>query len=247
MLPISAVIITLNEEQNIDKCILSLTSVCSEIVVIDSGSSDNTTEIAKRYGAKVVAHEWRSYGHARNLGAEFASHDMILSIDADECLSNELAKNILKTKISENRLYQLHRLNHYKNSWIYHGHLFPEWKERLYNRKLFKWNDAQVHERLVKNALVKVIKLPGDLYHYRAHDVIEWKSKYEKYGYLAAKEWQLQGYTPSVFKKYLSPYYHFVYSFIFRFGFLDLRIGWELAYHKYYATMKKIEAFEKLS
>src|ERR1017187_5489722 len=143
---ITATIITLNEERNIARAIESL-RCCDEIVILDSGSTDRTVELAEKLGARVVEAGWRGYAGQKNAAAMQASNDWILSLDADEALSEGLEAEIWSLKKSGPRFdgYTMPRLANYLGKWILHSGWYPDRKVRLYDRRKAKWVGDFVH------------------------------------------------------------------------------------------------------
>ncbi len=129
---ISIVIITHNEAENIEACISSCIKVSDDIVIVDSMSSDQTVLKAKEMGAKVIESAWQGYGIAKNLGAENAQHNWILSVDADECLETDLIQTLKSIELEKDHLYGFRRLNHVGQTPIKHGEWNPDTKFRLY-------------------------------------------------------------------------------------------------------------------
>ena len=150
MLKITATIITLNEERNIARAIESL-RCCDEIVVVDSGSSDRTVELAEKLGARVVDCAWRGYAEQKNRAAECAGNDWILSLDADEALSEALEAEIWTIKKNGPRFdaYTMPRLAQYLGRWILHGGWYPDRKVRFYDRRRAEWTGKYVHESVL--------------------------------------------------------------------------------------------------
>src|SRR5215510_7982464 len=146
---ISATIITLNEEHRIAKAIASL-ACCDEVIVVDSGSTDRTCEIAEQRGARVLRRAWDGYSKQKNFAAEQASHDWILSIDADEQLSSELAAEIATWKKTEpaTAAMSMPRRAFYLGKWIGHSGWYPDRKTRLYDRRCARWVGDFVHEAM---------------------------------------------------------------------------------------------------
>ena len=147
---ITATIITLNEERNIARAIESL-RCCDEILIVDSGSVDRTVELAENLGVRVIEANWRGYAGQKNWAAEQASHDWVLSLDADEALSEPLEAEILALKKSGPRFdaYTMPRLARYLGRWILHSGWYPDRKVRLYDRRKARWVGDFVHESVI--------------------------------------------------------------------------------------------------
>jgi len=239
---ITAVIITLNEEEKIADCIKSVLPVCNECIIIDAESTDRTVEIAEQLGAKVFIKKWNGYGAARNYGASLAHNSWILSIDADERLSPELSQKLPLFPQQRNTIYRFNRLTKYCGQWIKHGTWHPEWKAKLYHRDFYEWDDRYVHEELIPlQGKTKQAKIKGLLLHeaYDTHEDLE--RKLQHYAKLSTKGRDKGRVEPSYFKKLFSPKYHFLRSFIWKKGFLDGSAGYRIAkaiesYHR-----KKLE------
>ncbi|MFI5196474.1 MAG: glycosyltransferase family 2 protein, partial [Chitinophagales bacterium] len=147
MICISIVIITLNEERNLARCLDSVKDVADEIIIVDSYSTDNTTAIARNYNAKIIEHAFMGYGEQKNFADSQAAHDWILSLDADEALSPELQKSILEIKKDPRYdVYQMPRLTNYCGRWIKHCGWYPDKKLRLFNRTTGAWKGGKIHE-----------------------------------------------------------------------------------------------------
>ena len=149
MLKLSVVIITLNEEKNIERCLQSVKDIADEIIVVDSYSDDRTEEICSEFGVKFIQQKFKGYVDQKNDGNALASHDYILSLDADEALSEELAASI--SQVKENwqfDAYAMNRLTSYCGKWIRHSGWYPDRKSRLFDRRKARWTGHLVHERV---------------------------------------------------------------------------------------------------
>jgi glycosyltransferase involved in cell wall biosynthesis len=248
---ITGTIITFNEEDQIAEAIASL-SCCDEIVVVDSGSTDRTREIAVRGGARVLEHPWEGYSKQKNFAAEQAQHDWILSLDADERVSVELADEIVRwrhrvrvTGLSNpetltrrasgapalshgESAFSMARRVFYLGRWINHSGWYPDWKVRLYDRRYCQWEGDFVHEQL--KVVGPVGKLNGDLLHFPYHDWNDHLVRIEKYTDLAAKAALARGRRGSVSKLLVAPPLAFIRSFFIHAGFLDGWRGCAIAY-----------------
>lgn len=235
---ISAVIITLNEERNIERCLLSLQNVADEIIIIDSGSTDKTKEIVEKFNVKFIVQKWLGYGATKNFGHEQASHEYILSIDADEVLSEELKASILKEKNNLTQAYSCNRLTNYCGKWIKHSGWYPDVKVRLFPKSIVKWNNSEVHEELdLSKVQIKHIK--GDLLHYSYYSIIQHVEKSVHYGKLAGKNLYDKGKRVNFMKIVFSPYFRFIKDYFLRLGFLDGAQGFFIAITAAYSIFIK--------
>ncbi|HOZ13512.1 MAG TPA: glycosyltransferase [Tenuifilaceae bacterium] len=219
---ISAVIITLNEEKNIERCLQSLVGVADEIVIVDSYSVDRTKEIAQNYGAKFIQHPFAGYRDQKNFAVQHASFDFVLSLDADEALSVDLKASILNAK--QNWIYdayEFNRLNYCCGSWIRHTAWYPDCKIRLFDRRKGEWSGANIHETIKMEKSATVGFLKGDLLHWTYTSYEQLVEMMNKYSTLSAKEYFRVGKKASFVKLVISPFWRFIHSYFIRGGFLD--------------------------
>ena len=228
MLPLSLVVITYNEEKNLDRCMASAVGLVSEIVVVDSNSTDGTVEIAKKYGARVVQRAFDGYAQQKNFATAQASHDWILSLDADEQLTQELVGSISNVlSAPEHAVYKMARLTNYCGQWIKHCGWYPDYQVRLYNRTKGRWQELKVHEYWkLAGGNGAMGMLDGDLLHYSFTSVEQHKRKIKRYTDLAAEAAVEKGKKGSLLKVIFSPVWHFISEYFFRLGFLDGYYGW---------------------
>ena len=226
---LSATIITLNEERNIARVIESLRCV-DEILVVDSGSTDRTVEIAEKLGARVVDSPWPGYANQKNLAAEQASHDWILSIDADESLSEALEAEIWQLKKSgpQADAYTMPRMAQYLGRWIRHGGWYPDRKIRLYDRRKAKWEGAYVHESLRVGGRVE--HLESNLLHFTCDSLSEHLRTMDRYTTLAAEQLLATGEKVTWSRLIVHPPWTFVQTYFWKLGFLDGLEGLAIAY-----------------
>ncbi|PYS31020.1 MAG: glycosyltransferase family 2 protein [Acidobacteria bacterium] len=226
---ITATIITFNEEDRIGEAIASL-SCCDEIVVVDSGSTDRTREIAEARGARVIQRAWQGYSKQKNFAAEQARHDWILSIDADERLSIELADDIVNAfpGASAWAAYSMPRRAFYMGRWINHSEWYPDRKVRLYDRRRCRWEGDHVHESMKVDGPVG--RLHGDLFHFPYRDWNDHVTRIEKYTKLAAEAARSSGRRGNVLKLLFAPLLTFIRIFFLHAGFLDGWRGLAIAY-----------------
>jgi heptosyltransferase-3 len=249
MVKISAVIITQNEERNIGRCIDSIISVADEIVVIDSYSTDLTCEIALEKGARVVKHPFKSHIDQKNFAITQASNDVVLSLDADEYLSDGLTKSILEVKESwPLEAYRMNRLSNYGGRWIRHGNWYPDQKIRLWNRRKGLWGGDNPHDRVVLKKGVKVMHLKGDLLHRAYVDTAETITKIQRYSEIFAQE-NVGRRSSSALRIIGHSTFAFFKSYILKRGFLDgfegLMVAMAVSNHVFYKYAKLYEANHK--
>lgn len=227
---ISAVVITKNEETNIARCLESLKYVADEIIVLDSGSTDKTADIANSLGATVVQTEWKGYAQTKNYGNSLAQNAYILSLDADEEISKELEVAILREKrIGLRGAYRFDRRNYYGSRWIKTCGWYPDRKIRLFHNDEASWRGDFVHEQLIVKDGIKISDLPGSLNHYSIRDRYHHRQTVEKYARLAAQRILDQGKKPSRLKGMLSACTAFFQKFILKKGFLDGALGYSIS------------------
>jgi len=235
---ITATIIALNEERNIARAIESLR--CSdEIVVIDSGSTDRTVELAQKLGVRVVESDWRGYAGQKNWAAEQAANDWILSLDADEALSEALEAEIWSLKKSGPRYdaYTMPRLARYLGRWILHSGWYPDRKIRLYDRRKSSWVGDFVHESVVVRG--NVGKLDGNLLHFTCDSLSEHLKTMDRYTTLAAQEMAARKMKVPLSHVILDPAWTFVKTYFLQAGFLDGLEGLTIAYMAAFYTFLK--------
>jgi glycosyltransferase involved in cell wall biosynthesis len=217
--PLSAVLITRNAAGVLAPCLESL-AFADEIVVVDSGSSDRTPEIARERGARVVQKEWLGFGRQKQFAVEQAKFDWVLCLDADERVSPELAKSItaaLAAPVSP--VYRMPRRNRFLGRWLAHGEGYPDWSPRLFNRQNAGWSDDLVHEKVL--FAVTPGTLAGDLLHDSSDDLTAYLERQNRYTTLAARQALEQGRSAGVFHLLLSPMVRFIKFYVLRLGFLD--------------------------
>jgi glycosyltransferase involved in cell wall biosynthesis len=226
---ITATIITLNEERNIARAIESL-RCCDEIVLVDSGSIDRTVELAAKLGARVVESPWHGYATQKNYAAEQATHDWILSIDADEALSESLEGEIwtLKKKGPAYDAYTMPRMAQYLGRWILHSGWYPDRKIRLYHRAKAKWVGDFVHESVEVNG--RVGHLESNLLHFTCDSLSEHLKTMDRYTTLAAEELVSRKQVIHLRNMILDPAWTFTKTYFVQRGFEDGLEGLTIAY-----------------
>jgi glycosyltransferase involved in cell wall biosynthesis len=229
MLKISAVIITLNEERNLNRCLESLEGIADEIIIVDSYSTDRTVQIGAMFGAKIINKNFLGYGAQKQFATDQASNDWVISLDADEAISTDLKKSLLllKEKGVDYDAYKFSRLNNYCGKWIRHCGWYPDFQTRLFNRKKGSWKLNNVHEYWQLNDLKAEIGLVlGDLLHYTFSTIAEHSRQIEKFASLAAKDAVKKGKKASFWKVWAAPKWYFIQKYFFQLGILDGYYGY---------------------
>lgn len=242
----STVIITKNEAANIERTLVAINQVCTDVIVVDSGSTDATVAVAKRLGATVVPYHWEGYAANKNLGAKYAQHDWILSIDADEVLSDALIQTLNGFSPKENEVYELDRITNYCGDWIYHSGWYPDYKIRLYNRKRVHWQGEFVHETLSVPHHFKIVPLSGKLLHYSYTSSQDHWDRIEKYAQLSAQQLHSKGKKATFIKRYLAPAFRFFRTLILKKGILDGKNGWVISRRNAYLVRRKYQLLGQL-
>jgi len=222
MVRLSVVIITLNEEKNIRRCLQSVKEVADEIVVVDSFSTDATESICRKHGARFIQHSFEGYIQQKNYAATQAAYDCVLSLDADEALSDRLKTSILETKNNwTHSSYSMNRLASYCGAWIRHGGWYPDRKIRLFEKKKGKWGGRNPHDKFLPDTPGDVCFLRGDLLHYSYYSIEGHVSQVNKFSSIGAASAFADGRHSYVLKILFKPLFKFLRDYIFRLGFLD--------------------------
>jgi len=229
MPPISATIIAKNEGRNIARAIRSL-SCADEILVVDSGSTDETREIALSLGARVLTQPWAGFAAQKNFGSQQARHDWILSLDADEELNAEAQAAVLAWKMSQPSAsgYRFARRARYLGRWILHAGWYPDYKLRLFDRREGRWVGPFVHESVVVKGRAET--LAGEILHYTCDSLDEHRDRIEFYTGLAAQEMYERGQQAGWIQRVLAPPWIFFDTYFLRLGVLDGRPGFWIAW-----------------
>lgn len=249
MYRISAVIITFNEEQNIARCIESVKPVADEIIVLDSFSTDRTTEIARDAGAIVYQEKFRGYIGQKNMAVQLASNDYILSLDADEALDTALTHQIIQAKQKlESRAYSMNRCTSYCGQFIKHGLWYPDKKTRLFDRRVSSWGGLNPHDKVIVDKRFPVQHLRGNILHYSfsTPDDLVWQ--HNRMSSIAAASLFAAGRRSNWFKMLARPLWAFLNGYFFRLGFLDGANGFAIAVntsHQVFLKYNKLYRLQK--
>lgn len=223
---LSVAIITYNEERNIARCIKSVIDFASEIILMDSGSTDETVNIAKSLGAKVYHQPFLGHIQQKNLVLTKTSNEWVLSLDADEAVDNELKNSILRElKKPDADGYEINRMNSYCGKWIKHGAWYPDKKLRLWNKSKGEWAGLNPHDcfRLAPDS--KINHLEGHILHYSFTSVEEHKLKSERYARIGAESYHQQGIRANYLQFMYKPVFKFIKDYVLKLGFMDGKLG----------------------
>lgn len=226
-LELSLVIIALNEERNIERCIKSV-PFASEVIVVDSFSTDKTPEIAKQLGAKVVDRTFTGFRDQKEYATNLATQPWVLSLDADEALSEELQieiKQILQNPEKDG--YRCPRVSYHLGRWIRHGGWYPDWQLRLFKKEKCTWVGGQVHESVSISGEVGTLK--NDLQHFVFRDLEHQIDTNNRYSSLGAQNLIEKGKRPSTLKLLFKPLGKFIECYFWKKGFLDGQAGFIIA------------------
>ena len=231
---ISACLITLNEERNLPRCLASVAPLVDEIVVVDSGSTDATRDVALKFGAHVYHQDWLGYVRQKNFALAQATHPWALSIDADEEISPELAEAITRVKNSPSSDlpeapvgYEFSRLVFYRNKWIRHGDWYPDRLVRLFRREKARFTGGRVHEKLELDG--DFLTLPGHLHHFTYENAADRAKRCALYAELWARTAREQNKHAHAFSAPVHAFARLFKGYVLKGGFLDGAVGWDVA------------------
>ncbi len=248
---LSAVIIAHNEERNLARCLGSLKGVVDEVLVVDSGSSDRTVDIAKEHGARVLTHTFEGHIQQKNWAAEQATGLWVLSLDADEALSPELAAAICTLRAELPKLgihgYRMNRLTSYCGRWVRHGGWYPDSKLRLWRAGNAKWGGNNPHDRLELNSVGEIGFLKGDLLHYSYHSIDDHRRQIVYFSDIAAETYQGKYWLALPAIRPIKVGFQWLKSAIFRGGWRDGTTGWTIARWSAFATAEKYRKIHNLA
>ena len=244
---ISVIIIAKNEADNIVECILSAQQISDDIIIADSGSTDNTQALTIKNGARLLNINWQGYGQTRNEAAKIAANNWILALDADERITEKLASEINNLTLhNTNSLYGFKRENFLAAKKIKYGEWGRDKIYRLYNRQCSSWDLMLVHENIIGNNIEKKL-LKGSVLHYTMKDMAEYKAKSILYAKLSAKKYFENGKKASLIKRFMSPGFSFIQNYIFHMGFLDGKEGFTIAYTSALYNFNKYKFLNELN
>ena len=238
-LPLSAVLITLNAASQLEACLASL-AFADEILIVDSGSTDDTRAIAAKHGARIIEHAWLGFGPQKQFAVEEAAHDWVLCLDADERVTPALRASIEETLVAQSSpangqycpMWRMARANVFMGRILRHGEGYPDWNLRLFDRRQARWSNDPVHEHVVPaqtsvgtavatSVTTSVGSLAGDLLHESSETLATYLAKQNRYTDLQAAQLFAAGKSASWARIALAPLVRFIKFYLVRLGFLD--------------------------
>lgn len=222
MSEISAVIITFNEESYIEKCLESLKNVADEIVVVDSFSTDSTEKICKKYKTRFIRHEFEGYVEQKNFAVSQAKYSYVLSLDADEALSDELRRSILDIKDNMGYDgYYVDRRNNYCGKWMIQSPFIPDRHMRLFDPSKGRWKGINPHDKFFLDPGARSKKLKGALLHWNYASFDEHRDRMNRYSDITAAEYFKNGKRSGLFTGSLHMIWRFFRAYVIEGGFLN--------------------------
>lgn len=249
-LPLSLCVVTLNEETNIERCIRSV-PFASDVVILDSGSKDQTKALAQGLGARIFEEPWKGFGPQKQRAVELALHDWVLCLDADEELSAELAQEIHAIMAGDLKFQSFHgfkipRRSFYLGRWLYFGGWYPDYQTRLFNRTKLNWSNDILHES-VQGAGVGTLN--GDLNHYPFENLYDQIQTNNRYSTLGAERLLKKGQPVQLWHLIIKPLIKFIELYFVKRGFCDglpgyiIALGGAYSYFLRYAKAWEMQKF----
>lgn len=240
MIELSVVIITYNEERDIERCIKSVLDFADEVLVVDSFSTDKTQQIAEGLGAHFIQNKFEGHIQQKNFAAQQAKFNHVLSLDADEVVNDLLKSNILKAK--ENFLadgYYFNRLTNYCGKWIKHCGWYPDQKLRLWDRRKGEWGGENPHDKYEMQTDAKIDYLKGDLLHYSYHSITQHVLQANHFTNIGSQVAYKRGKKARIGKIIIYPFWKFIRDFFIKGGILDGYYGFIICMISANATFLK--------
>jgi len=244
---LSAVIITFNEEKNIERCVLSAQKVADEVLVVDSFSTDKTKFICEKLGVRLIEHAFEGHIQQKNWAKQKAQFDYILSLDADEALDETLTKAVQEAKRDWNTsAHKMNRMTNYCGQWVRHTSWYPDTKIRLFDRRVGKWDGLNPHDEYRVPKAVNVAHLRGDILHYSFYTRGEHLQQIEKFSTIGAQALLEKGKESNWILILVKPFARFFKNYIVQLGFLSGKAGWDISTLSAYANYKKYKKLIQL-
>ena len=224
---ISVVIITFNEEKNIERCLQSIENIADEIIVLDSFSTDKTEEICKKFNVKFHQHKFDGHIQQKNRAMDLAENDYVLSLDADEAPDETLINEIKHIKENTNSdAYYFNRLTYYCGKWIKHCGWYPDRKLRIWNKNKGKWGGVNPHDKVIMQEGTSKKHIKGDLLHYSFYTINQHLAQINYFSEIKANEAFKRKKINNIFTILFKPSIRFFIMYIIKAGFLDGYYGY---------------------
>jgi len=248
VIKLSVVIITYNEEKNIERCLISVKAIADEIVVLDSFSIDQTQAICETHGVRFFQHAFDGHIQQKNRAITFASNPYILSLDADEAIDEALIKSIIKIKNNFNKDgYYVNRLTNYCGHWVKYCGWYPDRKLRLWDSRKGKWTGINPHDKYeLTDGDKNTELLSGDLLHYSYNTLSDHYKQVEYFTTIASKAYFEKNKKAPFYKLFINPIFKFINHYLIRLGFLDGKSGFLISKISAYATYLKYKKLRDL-
>jgi glycosyltransferase involved in cell wall biosynthesis len=244
---ISAVIITLNEERNIERCLESLAGVADEIIVVDSFSTDRTIELCEKYGARVIRNSFDGYIQQKNFAVSRARYPVVLSLDADELLSEELIESIQRVKADwKYDGYFCNRINNYCGKWIRHTSWYPDKKLRLWDKRKGSWMGLNPHDRVEMTKGSRTGLLEGNIKHYSYNSISEHIAQINRFTDISARSYFNNGKKSGYIRIMVNPIWRLFRELIIRKGILGGYYGFVISVILSFETFLKYIKLKQL-
>jgi len=248
MTQLSVVIITLNEEHNIARCLASVKGIADDLLVVDSFSTDKTIEIAEANGARVIKHKFEGYIEQKNWALSQANYPFVLSLDADEALSEQLRFLIMEVKNNKQYDgYTMNRFTNYCGKWVRHCGWYPDTKLRLFDKTISKWGGVNPHDKLEMKESAKVFHLKGDILHYSYYTLADHINQVNKFTEISANALFKMGKKASLLKIKFGPFIKFMKDYFLKLGFLDGYTGFVISRISAHAAFLKYAKLRQLN
>ena len=230
MIKISAVILSFNEERDIGRCLESVMDIADEVLVLDSFSTDGTEAICRKYGVRFEQHKFDGYVAQKNRALQMATYDYVLSLDADEALSEQARQEVRKAKSEwSHDGYIFNRRNSYCGRWMRFTTWYPDRKLRLFDRRKAMWMGFDPHDYIRMNPGSTVVHMKGDLLHWAIHTKEEQLAKMEQFARISARFYFDQGIRPGMVSAVIHCVWRWFREYCIHLGILDGKAGWQVA------------------
>lgn len=248
MIKLSVVIITYNEEKNIERCLLSVKEIADEIVVLDSFSKDKTRAICEKHGVRFFEHAFDGHIQQKNRAITYAANDHVLSLDADEALDQILINSIQEVKKNFSKDgYYMNRLTNYCGHWVKHCGWYPDSKLRLWDRRKGEWRGINPHDKYeLFEGDKNTASLKGDILHYSYYSLEDHYKQVEYFTNIASNAYFEAGKVAPAYKLFVNPVAKFVDHYLLHLGFLDGKAGYLISKISAYATYLKYKKLREL-